>query len=171
MPFIQGSVLLACCPSQGYGLFSFIDIVNTYTWKPGASRRIHLLLSAAIWSAVGLMLLGKGLYRARGGTTFIVLLATAGLVAGALKSRYVLDRAAGRTIARIHTLEEGTWLGAVYSMKTWLMVAGMIVTGVLLKYSPLPTIILCFIYFTVGWALLFSSRCAWGEFFHYRDRE
>jgi|GEM_PF-5456973 len=29
IPFIQGSVLLACCPSQGYGLFSFIDIVNT----------------------------------------------------------------------------------------------------------------------------------------------
>ncbi len=83
---------------------------------------------------------------------------------GTVKSYLFLDNTARRIISRINAFTEQTWLIAVYSLKTWLLVVLMMLLGIGLKYSTYPTIILCFIYFTVGWALLFSSRKMWRAF-------
>ena len=69
------------------------------TWldahKPAASRRTHLLLASCMWSVVGLLLLFFGarwLLAHRWG----IALLPAAVLAGALKSRFVLDGTARR---------------------------------------------------------------------------
>lgn len=82
-------------------------------------------------------------------------------VAGTLKSRLILDRTARRSIDRITRLQDGTCLGAVYSVRTWLLVLAMMTGGMVLRMSSLPRIWLGFVYVTVGWALFYSSRFGW----------
>jgi len=129
--------------------------------KPGADRKTHLLLSASLWTAIGCMLLLKGGYRlsgVEGGQFFLV---CGALITGTLKSFLVLDKAARRTRDRILQFKEGTCIGAVYSVKTWALVLCMAAMGVMLRNSSLPIMLLSFIYVTVGWSLLFSSRHVW----------
>lgn len=134
---------------------------NLQKYKPAASRKNILLLSAILWSAIGVMLLVKGFYRlpqAHPGQFLIVVFA---IFAGTCKSLVALDKAARRGVSRIEELKDGTCLGAVYSKKTWLLVACMMCMGIFLRNSSIPQSYLCFIYVTIGWALLFSSRFAW----------
>jgi hypothetical protein len=64
---------------------------------------------------------------------------------------------------------DDTCLGAVYSVKTWLLVLAMAVMGALLRNSAVPGILLCFIFFAVGWSLLFSARIVWEAWFSFAD--
>ncbi len=130
-------------------------------FKPGAKRRTHLLLTAILWSVIGLLLLTKGSYRIVQVGEYQVVIIIAALIAGTLKSVFILDRSARKSIDRILDFKDGTCLGAVYSIKTWLLVVCMMGLGIILRNSSLPLSLLCFIYFTIGWALLFSSRLAW----------
>jgi len=130
-------------------------------FKPGVKKRTHLLLAAILWTAVGILLLTRGAYRIVHVEDYASLIVVTALIAGTLKSYYVLDRSARRSISRILTFDDGTCLGAVYSIKTWLLVVAMMGTGIILRHSSLPQGLLCFIYFTIGWGLLFSSRIAW----------
>ncbi len=130
-------------------------------FKPGAKRRTHLLLTAMLWSAIGVLLLAKATYRIVQVPEYQVVITITALILGTLKSIFVLDRSASKSIERILDFKDGTCLGAVYSIKTWLLVVCMMGMGVILRTSSLPLSVLCFIYFTIGWALLFSSRLAW----------
>ncbi len=130
-------------------------------FKPGVRRRTHLLLAAMLWTFIGLLLLTKGAYRIVQVPEYQIIIIITALSAGTLKSIFILDRSARRSIERILDFKDGTCLGAVYSVKTWLLVVGMMGMGIVLRNSPLPLSLLCFIYFTIGWALLFSSRLAW----------
>jgi len=130
-------------------------------YKPGVKRQTHLLLAALLWSGIGLLLLAKGSYRIVQVAEYRAIIVVTALIAGTLKSFFILDRTAGKSIERILKFEDGTCLGAVYSIKTWLLVMAMMTVGIFLRNSSLPLGLLCFIYFTIGWALLFSSRLAW----------
>ena len=130
-------------------------------FKPGVSRRTHLLLAAILWTGIGILLLTKGSYRIVQVTEYQVAIVMTALIAGTLKSYFILDRSARKSIERILNFKDGTCLGAVYSIKTWLLVVFMMGMGIFLRNSSLPLSLLCFIYFTIGWALLFSSRLAW----------
>ena len=130
-------------------------------FKPGVNRQTHLFMSAVLWTGIGLLLLAKGVFRLSQLTDWqasIVVLA--GLI-GSFKAYFILDKAARRGIDRILTFKEGTCLGAVYSVKTWILVLCMMGMGVILRNSSLPVYLLCFLYITIGWALLLSSRLAW----------
>ncbi len=131
--------------------------------KNGLTRRTHLLVSSLIWSSVGLLLLVRGVLRSPHGEA--LLLFCGALVIGVLKSRFMLDRVAVRILDHIDALEEPASIWRLYSVRNWLLVAAMVVIGVVLKSSSLPAILLCFIYLTVGWALLLSSRHSWRAFF------
>ncbi len=134
---------------------------NLQKFKPAATRKNILLLSALLWSAIGAMLIAKGLYRLPQTHSSQLIVVVSALFAGTCKSFVVLDRSARRGISRIEELKDGTCLGAVYSKKTWLLVVCMVCMGVFLRSSSIPQAYLCFIYGTIGWALLFSSRFAW----------
>jgi len=83
------------------------------------------------------------------------------VIAGSLKSLFILDNSARKGVHRILELADGTCLGAVYSIKTWLLVLVMIGSGIVLRHSSLPKELLGGVYMTIGWALFFSSRHAW----------
>lgn len=137
-------------------------MVNSWSrFKPGVTQHTLLLLSACLWTAIGLMLLIKGGYRFSQLQQYHPAIVLAAAITGSLKSYFILDRAARRGIQRILKFKDGTCLGAVYSVKTWIVVLFMIAMGVILRKSSLPGNILCFVYITVGWALLMSSRFAW----------
>lgn len=129
-------------------------------FKPAVSRRTLLFLSALMWTMIGLLLLVKGGYRLFQVPQARLLLVGAAFVVGSLKSLFILDRSARRAIERILLFQDGTCLGAVYSVKTWILVLCMMSMGVILR-SYLPVMLLCFLLLTIGWALLFSSRLAW----------
>jgi hypothetical protein len=133
-------------------------------FKPGVPQRVHLLLAALLWTGIGIMLIVRGTcWLVDSGTTWLVFPA---LVFGALKSILVLDRTARRSLDRILRLADGTCLGAVYSLKTWLVVVLMMVAGYALRHSTLPRSLLGLVYVTIGWALFMSSRHAWLSWHH-----
>lgn len=129
--------------------------------KPGIKRRTHLLLSASLWSVIGVVLVTKGWFASGECAQYQSIIIGVSVTVGFAKSLLVLDKAASRGIERILKFEDGTCLGAVYSVKTWVLVLFMIGMGVILRNSTLPGMLLCFVYTGVGWSLLFSSRLAW----------
>ena len=132
-------------------------------FKPAVRRNTLLFSSACLWTVIGLLLLVKGGYRWYHLPTHNFLIIVAGIIVGSIKSLLILDKSARRGIDRILKFADGTCLGAVYSSKTWLLVLCMMSLGVILRNSSFPVQLLCFIYFTIGWALLLSSRLAWKE--------
>ena len=117
-------------------------------------------MSALMWTIIGLLLLAKGGYRLFQVPQGQLLLVGAAFAVGSLKSLFILDPSAKRAIERILLFQDGTCLGAVYSVKTWILVLCMMSMGVILR-SYLPVMLLCFLLLTIGWALLFSSRLVW----------
>lgn len=139
--------------------------------KPGVPRRIHLLLAACLWSLIGGMLMIRGTFWlvAVQGLWIII----PALIAGTVKALLVLDNTARKGVRRILEMADGTCLGAVYSVKTWLLVLVMMGTGMILRHSPLPREVLGGLYVTIGWALFFSSRhawLAWHQIYDQRDK-
>lgn len=130
-------------------------------FKPAVRRSTLLLSSACLWTVIGGLLLAKGGYRWVHLADRQPFLLGAALVVGSLKSFFILDKSTRRGISRIQQFADGTCLGAVYSGKTWLLVLCMMGLGVILRNSSFPVALLCFLYLTIGWALLFSSRLAW----------
>ncbi|AGF79190.1 hypothetical protein UWK_02654 [Desulfocapsa sulfexigens DSM 10523] len=127
--------------------------------KPGASRSVHLLVAATLWTVVGISLMSRGIVWLNGlGQLWIVL---PGLLLGSLKSLFMLDRSAIKSINRIIATRDGRCIGGVYSVKTWLLVLLMMAAGCLMRNSSLPKELLGLFYVSIGWGLLFSSRTAW----------
>lgn len=130
-------------------------------FKPGVKRQTHLFLSAFLWTVIGSLLLTKGAVRLTQFEDYQFLVVVSAFTVGSLKALLVLDKVAGKTIKRILGFSDGICLGAVYSVKTWVVVAMMVSVGVILRNSSLPVMLLTFIYLTIGWSLLLSSRLGW----------
>ncbi len=80
---------------------------------------------------------------------------------GTLKSIFILDKTAVRSIRRIKEFDDITCIGAVYSWKTWLLVALMMLFGMSMRMLIEPGMVIGALYMAIGWALLFSSRHGW----------
>jgi hypothetical protein len=91
------------------------------------------------------------------------------LIAGTLKSLFFLDNTARKGVHRILEMADGTCLGAVYSIRTWLLVLVMMGSGMVLRQSTLPRELLGGLYVAIGWALFYSSRHAWQAWRHISD--
>jgi len=132
---------------------------NLHRYKPGVSVRTHLFLAALIWSVVGFFLLTNGivLISLKGHFWFAV----AGLILGTAKTFFILDRVARKNVKRIEEFENKVCIGSVYSWKTWILVAAMIVLGRFLRTTVLPGEVVGLIYTAVGWALMLASRLMW----------
>ena len=132
-----------------------------HRYKPGVSIRTHLLLGALIWTVVGFFLLTNGLVLVS--LEGHLLYGLTGLLLGSIKTFFILDKVARKNIKRIKEFEDKACFGSVYSLKTWFMVAGMIILGRFLRTTVLPGEIIGLIYTAVGWALMISSRLMWIE--------
>lgn len=129
--------------------------------RPAVRPSNLMLASACLWSGIGILLLGKGCYRLRFHPEFALIIVPLALLAGTLKSRWLLDGAARHAMERLSRYSQATCLGAVYSWKTWILVLCMMALGGILQRSSFPPQLLTFLFFTIGWALLHSSRIAW----------
>lgn len=120
-----------------------------------------MFLAALIWMVVGFFLLTNG---------FILVsleshlwYGLTGLLLGTAKTFFILDRLARKNMKRIKEFEDKVCFGSVYSLKTWFLVAAMIVLGRFLRTTVLPGEVIGLIYTAVGWALMLSSRLMWIE--------
>lgn len=137
-------------------------------FKPGASCSAHLFVAAAMWTVVGLGLMARGtIWLISIGQLWIVLPA---LCVGGLKSYFMLDRSAKKSIKRILESRDGKCIGGVYSVKTWLLVLLMMLAGCLLRNSSLPREFLGLFYVSIGWGLFLSSRIAWASWHHHEKK-
>ena len=128
-------------------------------FKPNVSIKTRIFLAALLWSCIGLMLMWRGGHAVVGtGREWLLMIA---LLVGTFKSWAVLDRVAVKNMTRIFDKGEYSCLGGVYSWKTWLLVAAMIVLGRFLRASSLQVWLVGLIYVTVGWSLFWSSRKVW----------
>jgi hypothetical protein len=130
-------------------------------FKPRVNKKTLLLLSASIWTVVGLVLVIKGVFRLIFLPEYKLVIVLAACLSATIKSKVMLDQAAIKGIQRILNFEDGICVGAVYSIKTWFLVLCMIGMGVILRNSSLPITLLSFIYLTIGLALMASSRHGW----------
>lgn len=118
-------------------------------------------MAAFIWSVVGLFLLIRGF-----GFTLVndhLWYGLVGMAIGTVKAIFILDRTAKKNIKRIKEFDDNTCLGSVYSWKTWLLVAAMILLGRFLRTSAMPREVVGLIYTAVGWGLMLASRLMWLE--------
>ncbi len=137
--------------------------------KPGVNRRVHLFAAALLWTVVGIVLIVRGVRWID--PAEIVWFVPVALVIGTMKSVFVLDKSARRGVERIIKMRDGTCLGAVYSWQTWILVAIMITSGILLRTVFEPGTYIGTLYCAIGWALLLSSRFAWLEWFKWKGNK
>ena len=131
-------------------------------YTPAVRPAVLILASACLWSAIGAALFIKGCYRCRLYPDQALFLLPLGVATGTLKSHMLLDSSARSGLERLRRLSGLTCLGAVYSWKTWIMVLCMMALGGILQNSAIPPQFLTLFTLAVGWALLYSSRLAWG---------
>nr|WP_320012906.1 hypothetical protein [uncultured Desulfobulbus sp.] len=134
--------------------------------KPGVPRSVHLFSAPFLWSVIGCMLLTRGFFWLHTGTRFWFFLLA--LLVGTMKSLFILDKVALKSIDRIAHFQDGTCIGALYSWKSWLMVAMMMGAGVCIRRLGHPGQWVGTLYCAVGWALCFSSRLGWNQWFTLR---
>lgn len=132
-------------------------------YKPGVNKKIHLLLAAAIWPLVGITLFQRGLnWIVDSGYNWLI---PVSFVVGTMKSFLIFDRTAKKGIDRILRFGDNTCIGAVYSVKTWVMVLGMMSLGFVLRSLSISPHILGTFYVAIGWGLFLSSRYAWQSWY------
>jgi len=131
--------------------------------KPGVSRTVHLFAAPFLWTVIGGMLLFRGWGWFDPGWSRLLLL-VAGLL-GTLKSLFILDKIARRSLERIVLFKDSTCLGAVYSWKTWLLVLLMMAAGFVLRKIIQPGPFIGTLYCAIGWSLCLSSRLGWLQWF------
>jgi len=131
-------------------------------YKPAASRRTQLLAAALLWTAVGVGLATYGGVRTlRGAGGLGVILFPAAIVAGAAKGRWVLARSARRNLQRILERGEGRCLFGFLSLRSWALVAFMVLLGRTLRHHAATAPIVGPVYLAVGVALLVGSLEIW----------
>ena len=132
---------------------------NIRKLKPGVARKVHVLSAALLWTAIGGLLLYRGIsYLLPSGEFW---LGGVGVAAGTIKSLLILGRSALKGLERIKKFSNNTCIGAVYSWKTWLVVLAMITMGMMMRKASLPEPLIGTVCIAIGWALVFSSRHAW----------
>jgi len=131
--------------------------------KPGVPRAAHLFAAPFLWTVMGCLLMYRG-YGWLAPDRGRLLLVVAGVL-GTLKSLLILDKVARLSIQRIILLKDGTCLGAVYSWKSWLLVALMITSGIIMRKLTVPGSFIGTLYCAIGWSLCLSSRLGWQQWF------
>ncbi len=135
------------------------------------TRNAHLKVAFFIWGLVGTGLLiagGAFLFGDRSlsvlngetavsWTSEIIGLSIA-LVIGFIKGRFVLTKVARKYIARILSLPESSPFYMTFSIKSWVMVVGMILLGRIIRAMGAPALVVGSIYVAVGIALIIGCR-------------
>lgn len=137
-------------------------IAQWFNEHVSVSKRSQVLLAAAIWTAVGIMLTTFGMiWDVTGFHLLGVAFAIPFILVGLLKAGFILDKVAKRAITHIQGRPERAFVLGLFSFKSWLLIAGMMIGGQVLRRTPIPKPYLGFLYVAVGAALIAASRTLW----------
>lgn len=134
-------------------------------FTPRTGARSQLVAAALMWLVGASILIVRGVgYIHTGGYWHFWALAAA-LALGVLKSRYLLDRAARKAVARIYARGKACFFG-FFSWKTWIMVGVMMGTGITIRHmikhpSPIGAGVMGALYLGIGAALFLADRIFW----------
>lgn len=143
---------------------------NKSPLKPGVGKSVHLFAAPFLWSVIGSLLMFRGLGWIGLGTAPYWLVVVA-LLLGTTKSFLVLDRTAKKSLKRIMEFNDNTCIGAVYSWKTWILVALMMGFGITMRRLTEPGMVIGILYVAIGWALILSSRHGWAQWWQWIHRD
>ncbi|MDD2465453.1 MAG: hypothetical protein PHI97_15760 [Desulfobulbus sp.] len=135
--------------------------------KPGVPRSVHLFAAPFLWTAVGCLLMYRGYNWIKTEQHYWLLALSFSL--GTLKSMLILDKVVRKSIERIVHFKDNTCLGALYSWKSWLMVVMMMTAGIVIRRVGHPGQLVGMLYCAIGWALCFSSRLGWAQWYSLRN--
>ncbi len=127
-------------------------------WKPGVSKTALLLIAGAVWMGVGIgldILAWSWLKRAP--TTPALLSSAIGIAAALIIHHFGFLRIVDRNLGRIRPMEGRQCAFAFIPLKSYLLIAVMILLGTLLRHSPIPKLYLAPLYIGIGTALILSS--------------
>ena len=131
-------------------------------WMPASCLKSQMLAAAIMWSLVGIFLFLRGLLHIINLTDpYKPLWISVALVAGLFKAKVVLEKTARKIVTRISKRPEPSCLFGFMPSKSWLLILGMILLGILLRKSPLNRSLVWSIYIAIGAALFASSRIFW----------
>ncbi len=123
-------------------------------------RTVAVIISGVLWLLIGLMLLTKGLnFLVAGGReeSALVLIAV-GLLLGFVKGKFVLSKTVKRTVARIDALPAPIPLSKLYAPSYYLLILGMVLLGISLRWLPVPLEVRGTIDVAIGAALINGAQ-------------
>lgn len=127
-------------------------------YMPRVNRRWLFLAAGLLWSIAGIILWRRAIEWLRTeepGTELLVL--AAGLLGGVLIARFKFRRLVFKNIARLHALRERENLFAFQSVRSYVLIIGMMGLGIALRHSALPRPYLAILYTGIGTGLLLAS--------------
>ena len=133
---------------------------STSHFKPRASARAQLVLAGLVWYAAAAILA----WRAAGwliGADYALVLATAGLLFGLLKARFIMDPVAVEAVERIESRGKEECAGGFFAWQSWLIVILMMAAGIALRLTPIPRPWLGALYVTISTGLVLAGGRYW----------
>ena len=126
--------------------------------KPAVNKRVLLFLAGLMWLSVGTMLLYLSfswLNASHAHGSFIF--AGIGVMVALVVHHFGFLKIVDKNLGRILPMEGSKCVFAFMTWKSYILVAGMMALGALLRHSTLPKPYLSIIYIGIGLALLLSS--------------
>ena len=131
-------------------------------FTPLACLKTQMLTAALMWSGVGIFLFARGLLNiVNVQDEYKPLWVGIALAAGLFKAKMVLEKTATRIVNRVKKRPDPSCLFGFMPIKSWLLIGGMILLGIILRKSPLNRSLVWSIYIAIGAALFASSRIFW----------
>ena len=121
------------------------------------SHSTLIYLSGLVWLIVGISLLRLGLGLLMGSeleATVITLIGVAAFIVGYFKGRFVLGKSANKGVERIRQMPNPVSITQIYSPKYYILLGGMILLGISIKYLGLSNGVRGFVDVAIGMALL-----------------
>ena len=130
----------------------------TEKWKPGVPKSILLLIAGIVWIGMGILLDGIAYAWLKGeNPVYAVWASIIGFAGGLVIHHFGFLHVVDKNLGRILPMKGKRCVFAFMPWKSYLLVMVMMLTGVLLRHSPLPKLYLAVVYAGIGTALILSS--------------
>jgi hypothetical protein len=131
---------------------------NWIEFKPGVNKTMLILIAGIVWIGVGMMLSRLAiLWWQNYAGSYLPLFLFIALLLGMIKGYFILTRVVSTNIRRINQLNGTNFILAFISVKTYLLIIGMMILGFVLRHSLFPKHYLAILYLGAGLAMIISS--------------
>ena len=126
--------------------------------KPAVNKQVLLFLAGFMWLSVGIMMLLLSFSWLNASRSFdSYLLGGIGVFIALVVHHFGFLKIVDKNLGRILPMEGTKCVFSFITWKSYILVAGMVILGTLLRHSPIPKPYLSILYIGIGLALLLSS--------------